>query len=252
MSKIKLYGYSTSPFVRKVGCCLYYKGLSFEFIPVNPIDPRQIAFTQQVQVPVLSIDDEWRTDSTQIILWLETRFPEKPLFGTSQRERKQILELDQWVTNSFIFCGFRSIVEAPLNSKFRHFAWRLAAIISSQTPLSDEVRSIWPEVLKMAPFIHHMVTDHDRLENLQSMKKRVANELLDHLGEGPYFGGRTLPSLIDFSIFPQVIFNYMVGIKDTLDIGQAPALNEWLKRMSKLLPQNPILVCDFMLINKRL
>ena len=45
MSDIKLYGYSTSPYVRKVGCYLYYKGLPFEFVPVNPLDHEALAFT---------------------------------------------------------------------------------------------------------------------------------------------------------------------------------------------------------------
>ncbi len=46
MANIKLYGYSTSPYVRKVACCLYYKKLPFEFIPVDPTDSKVIAFTK--------------------------------------------------------------------------------------------------------------------------------------------------------------------------------------------------------------
>ncbi len=88
MPDIKLYGYSTSPYVRKVGCCLHYKELSFEFVPVNPTDPREIAFTGQTQVPVLKIDDEWRSDSTPLAMWLDELFPEKPLLGNTQKERK--------------------------------------------------------------------------------------------------------------------------------------------------------------------
>ena len=75
MAKIRLYGYSTSPFVRKLGCCLYYKQLPFEFVPVDPTNPEQIAFTGQTQVPVLQIDDEWRNDSTPLALWLDELFP---------------------------------------------------------------------------------------------------------------------------------------------------------------------------------
>lgn len=41
-----------------MGCCLYYKNLPFEFVPVNPMDAREIAFTRQTQVPVLQIGDE--------------------------------------------------------------------------------------------------------------------------------------------------------------------------------------------------
>ena len=250
MNSIKLYGYATSPFVRKVGCCLHYKGLPFEFIPVNPIDPREIAFTCQTQVPVLQIDDEWRKDSTQLALWLDSKFPEKPLFGRSAAEREQILDLDQWVTSQLLLSGFRAVAESELTSKFRSFAWRLAAIVSSQTPLSDEVRSAWPEVLKMTPFIHHMMADVDSSEDLRSMQRRVVVELIMHLGEGPYFGGLAQPSLVDMAIFPQLVFTYMVGLKDKLEVDQAPALLDWVKRMVPLLPENPLLVRDFIIVNK--
>jgi hypothetical protein len=49
VADIKLYGYSTSPLVRKVGCCLCYKQLPFEFVPVNPVDNSQIKFCGRTQ-----------------------------------------------------------------------------------------------------------------------------------------------------------------------------------------------------------
>jgi len=247
--KIKLYGYSTSPFVRKVGCCLYYKNLPFEFIAVNPMDPKEIAFTGQAQVPVLQIGDEWRTDSTPLAIWLDELFPEKPLFGNTQQERDSILALDSWVTDSLILTGFRSAYEGEMSAKFRNQAWRLAAIVSSQTPLSDEVRNAWPDLLKMAPFIKHMMCDVDRSETLSEMLARIPLQLIENLQGGPFFGGRKEPSLVDFAIFPQVVFSYMVGMEQHLGLTLEPSLNNWLNNMKPLMPENPLLVPDFMIIN---
>jgi len=249
MADIKLYGYSTSPFVRKLACCLYYKKLPFEFVPVNPIDPKEIAFTQQTQVPVLQIDDEWRTDSTPLALWLDELFPEKPLLGNTQEERKNILALDSWVTNSLILAAFRSGYEGEMNAKFRHRAWRLAAIVSSQTPLSDEVRNTWPDLLKMAPFIKHMMCDLDPSETLAEMQARIPLQLIENLKDGPFFGGRGEPSLADFAIFPQVVFTFMVGIDQHLGLTRVPSLNNWLNNMKPFMPKNPLLVPDFMIVN---
>ena len=59
MTSVKLYGYATSPFVRKTGCFLYYKGVDFTHVPVNPIAPEEtIGFTNGSQVPVLEIDGD--------------------------------------------------------------------------------------------------------------------------------------------------------------------------------------------------
>lgn len=246
---IKLYGYSTSPYVRKVGCCLYYKNLPFEFVPVNPLDAREIAFTRQTQVPVLQIDDEWRTDSTPLALWLDELFPEKPLFGQSQQDKEDILALDDWVTNSLILSGFRTVHEAPMSAKLRANAWRLASIVSSQTPIPDEVRNAWPELLKVSPFIKHMMCNVDTSESVKEMRDRVGMELIGHLKGGTFYGGRAEPSLVDLAIFPQVVFTYMVGAEQDLMIALVPEMKDWLQRMTQYLPENPILVLDYMIVN---
>jgi len=246
---VKLYGYSTSPFVRKVGCCLYYKDLPFEFIPVNPMEPKEIAFTGQTQVPVLQIGNEWRTDSTPLAIWLDESFPEKPLLGKTPQERESILAMDSWVTDSLILAGFRSAYEGEMNAKFRHRAWRLAAIVSSQTPLPDEMRNAWPDLLKRAPFIKHMMCHADESETLSEMLARVPLQLIGNLQGGPFFGGRKEPSLVDFAIFPQVVFMYMVGMDQHLGLTLAPPLNNWLNNMKPLMPKNPLLVPDFMIVN---
>ena len=249
MLNVKLYGYSTSPFVRKVGCCLYYKDLPFEFIPVNPMEPKEIAFTGQTQVPVLQIGNEWRTDSTPLAIWLDESFPEKPLLGKTPQERESILAMDSWVTDSLILAGFRSAHEGEMNAKFRHRAWRLAAIVSSQTPLPDEMRNAWPDLLKRAPFIKHMMCHADESETLSEMLARVPLQLIGNLQGGPFFGGRKEPSLVDFAIFPQVVFMYMVGMDQHLGLTLAPPLNNWLNNMKPLMPKNPLLVPDFMIVN---
>ena len=246
----RLYGYATSPFVRKVGCCLYYKKIPFEFVPINPIDPKKIAFTRQSTVPVLEFNGEWRLDSTAIALWLDELSPERPLFGRSREEQRQILQLDNWVTDSLILSEFRALYEAKRTSKYRAFAWRLASIVSSQTPLSREVHESWPDLLKMTSFIQHMMTDIDHSESLRDMRSRVAVELIGHLKRGPFFGGLERPSLVDLTIYSLVIFNHMIGIDDQSPAERAPSLGRWLERMREELPANPILVEDFMIINQ--
>jgi glutathione S-transferase len=250
MAKIKLYGYSTSPFVRKLGCCLYFKQLPFEFVPVDPTNPEQIAFTGQTQVPVLQIDDEWRNDSTPLALWLDELFPAQPLFGRNAQERELILNVDKWVTDSLILSSFRYAREGEMTARFRQTAWRLSAIVSSQTPLSDEVRNVWPELLKMAPFIKHMLCDVDQTESLPDMQLRVGMELLEHLKQGPFFGGLEQPSLVDFAIFPQLVFNHMVGIEQGLKIAEIPSVKQWLNNIRQHLPKNPLLVPDFMIVSQ--
>ena len=41
----------------------------------------------------------------------------------------------------------------------------------------------------------------------------------------------------------------MVGLEDELAIAQVPGLREWLAKMVEYLPENPLLVPDFMIIH---
>ena len=79
MSKIELFGFPTSPYVLKVAAYLGFKHLEYEFIGVNPLNYQELSFAKVRQVPVIRSGDEWCFDSDQIALWLEQRFPERPL-----------------------------------------------------------------------------------------------------------------------------------------------------------------------------
>lgn len=248
---ITLYGYTTSPFVRKVSCYLYYKQLPFTFVGVSPVEPdKTIGFTGSTQVPVLKIGGEWRLDSSPIGVWIDELYPEKPLLGASEAEREAILTIDTWASEQFIpGMIFRSAVDADITDGFRKRAWRLAEIVSSGAEMPTHVRDTWPDLLKSAPFIKRMVNELDRTEPLLAMQQRLIMELSDHLGDGPFLGGMTAPSLADFAIYPQIMFPYQVGLMDDLILTQHPTLGPWLARVGATLPQNPWCVDDSFMVN---
>lgn len=248
---ITLYGYTTSPFVRKVSCYLYYKGLPFTFVGVSPVEPdKTIGFTGGTQVPVLKIGEEWKTDSTPIGLWIDERFPEQPLTGTTAAQKETILKIDRWASDQFIpGMIFRAAIESNVTDAFKARAWRLADIVSSAAPMQDTVKKAWPDVLKNAQFIKDMVNELDLSEPLLAMQQRLIMELSDHLGDGPFLGGLDAPSLADFAIYPQVMFPYQVGLINDLILTQHPTLGPWLTRISETLPRNPWCVEDRFLVN---
>lgn len=243
MKPIKLYGYSTSPFVRKTGCFLYYKNLDFTHIPVNPIDPAAtIGFTNQTQVPVLQIGNEWRLDSSDHARWLDAEFPDKPLCPSEHKSR--IEEVDAWVSNTFLASIFRFAIDGEMSLQFRFRAWRLAAILSAHTPLSEQVRHQWPDALKTAPFIQDMAKDMDLTESIADMQMRIFGELVAHIGDGPYLGGLDQPTMLDFAVFPQLVWGYMFGMEESLSAAAHPVVKAWLIRVAQHLPANPVLAPD--------
>jgi|TARA_R110002072_G_scaffold204914_4_gene362854 glutathione S-transferase len=248
MKTIKLYGYATSPYVRKTGCFLYYKGVDFTHVPVNPVDPEAtIGHTNGTQVPVLEIDGEWRRESSDHARWLDELFPDKPLCPPQYKSK--IEEIDQWVSNTFLASIFRGALDGELNLQFRFRAWRLAAIVSAHTPLPENIRNYWPEGLRTAPFIKHLASQMDLTESYQDMQMRIASELVGHIGDGPYMGSLQQPTMLDFAIFPQLVFGYMFGLEENLSAAQHPVIRDWMKRVSAHLPENPTLVADELQVN---
>lgn len=245
MTDIKLYGYATSPYVRKVGCFLYYKGLDFTFVPVSPMEAAQaLEFVGGTQVPVLRIDGEARRESSELAVWLDERFPEKPLCPPAHRET--IEKLDTWVSETFLTSIFRSAIDGERNLQFRYRLWRLAALVSAHTPLPEQVRHMWPDFVAHAPFVKAMSAHMDLTESLQDMTMRIGLELAGHIGQGPFIGGMDAPTMLDLAVFPQLVFPVMFGLEEHLSAGRHPVIRAWIERMMAHLPENPTLVADTM------
>ena len=248
MKSIKLYGYATSPFVRKTGCFLYYKGVDFEHVPVNPLKPKAtIVHTDGTQVPVLEIDGEWRRESSDHAYWLDELFPEKPLYPSEHRDK--IDEIERWITDKYLPSIFRTAIDGKFNRHFVKRAWRLASIVSAQTPLPLPVRLYWPIGLKTAPFIREMAKQFDRNESLEDMQMRLYSELVSHIGNGPFMGELDQPTMLDFAVFPQLVFGYMFGLEEKLNAAKHPAVKTWLARVYEHLPENPTLAPDHMQVH---
>ncbi|MEP0393150.1 MAG: glutathione S-transferase family protein [Erythrobacter sp.] len=248
MKAVKLYGYATSPFVRKTGCFLHYKGIEFTHIPVDPTKPNEtIGFTGRTQVPVLEVDGEWRLESSAHAHWLDELFPEAPL--CPPQHRAKINEIDAWISDSFLLSIFRYPIDGPDTLQFRYRGWRLAALLSAHTPLPEEVRHQWPNALRKAPFIRAMAEQMDLTESISDMQMRIAMELVAHIGEGPFLGGFAKPTMLDLAVFPQLVWSYMFGLEEQLSAAAHPAIKAWLQRVSEYLPPNPTLVSDKMLVN---
>lgn len=247
MPKVKLYGYATSPYVRKTACFLHYKKIPFEYIPVNPINPKEtIGFTGNTRVPILQIDDEWRVESSEHAHWLDELFPEYTLCPNEYKQK--IIEVDTWLNRVFLPSIFRSVIDGKLNLNARMRYWRLAAIVSSQTPLPEKIRHQWPEILMQASFIQKMGEDMDLTEDPKDMQMRIGMELVTHIGDGPFIASMECPTMLDFAVFPQVVFGVMAGLEDKLLAAMHPVLKNWIKAVAKHLPENPILIPNYMIV----
>jgi glutathione S-transferase len=85
-----------SPYCWRVRMALAHKGLDCEFIPWRFTEKDRIAFSGQGMVPVLVDGDTTVSDSWKIALYLESRYPQNPLFGC-ETAQAQALFIKHWV-----------------------------------------------------------------------------------------------------------------------------------------------------------
>lgn len=86
---IQLYGANASPFVRKVMAVLALKGLAYEHIPSMPFSgDRELASVSPLsKVPALVDGDLNIADSKVICRYLESAYPEVPVYPTDVLDR---------------------------------------------------------------------------------------------------------------------------------------------------------------------
>ena len=247
---VRLYGYATSPFVVKVGTFLKYKQVPFEFVPVNPVFPkRQLGqFPRQRRVPVLSIDDQWRADSTPLGIWLDEVFPQRPILGDTPEETRQILALDQWVNDQLIMGRFRQAMEWESVWDGLRNGWNLSRILHDATPLPLPVRKGWPFIVKRVGFVRRFGQSVGQSEPLPAMRQRQCREFIAHLGNGPFLGSRERVSLADLSAYSTIVMPHLVGMHGPNDFLDEPDILAWCHRMQEQLPTNPLVVPDHMLV----
>jgi glutathione S-transferase len=118
MTMITLYDCATAPSPRRARILLAEKGIAHETVEVDLRNGEQLseAFRQvnpQCTVPVLKTDDGLLlTDNASITAWLEARFPEPALLGSTPAEKAEIASWNWRVE----FEGLLAIAEAMRNS----------------------------------------------------------------------------------------------------------------------------------------
>lgn len=227
MCSITLYTFVTSPYGLKVQAYLAYKRLPYETIYVDPFKPRRTLPLGRV-VPVLSIDGESRNGSQEIARWLDQRFPARPLFPEGDPSCVRVL--DDWVQHCLITASFKFAM--PQLSAFLPMqienGWRLGRAMDRTIP-GDVIgwrRSLWPLVLRAAPFIRREAARAPG-RSLLSTARIVTARLHSELEDGPFLCGRTTPSVADLSAYGALIPPYELGLRGSGAFLRRPRIREW-------------------------
>jgi glutathione S-transferase len=136
---MKIYGASLSPFVRKTLLALESKGISYEQVPLVPLDPPPgyEKISPLKKIPAMEHDGFTVADSSVICAYLEEVFPEVSLLPADPRERATARFIEEYgdtrlVENVSVFF-FERLVK-PLFMKQGPDEARLEDVAANQLP----------------------------------------------------------------------------------------------------------------------
>ena len=154
---LELYQFELSHYCEKVRLILDYKQLEYRKIEVTP-GVGQIELMQKSgsrQVPVLKDGSTYVADSTEIALYLERKYPERPILPTNSLAKGQSLLIEEWA-------------DVSIGSKARKAF--IGALNQNQNFRTSLLPNNTPDIVKTAV-------------------GAIPGEVLDALGTGVGFGG---------------------------------------------------------------
>jgi glutathione S-transferase len=210
---IVLYGPSMAPFTEKCRRALLLKGLEFDLRePEGPEDFKRWS-PKTGLLPVLTIDEELVSDSTEILLRLDQLWPDPPLLSPEPQIAEQQRSLEDWADESFLWYWNRWARVRPHHDAgndgqsapraFRRLRAWLAAGGTWERPLTGILRGV-----------------NDRMVDLENF-----------LGARPYFYAEriSMADLAVYSMLRTMEFDAIPGSAALLI--QHPPLVEFLRRV---------------------
>lgn len=236
---ITLYSYVTSPYAMKVHCYLLYKKLPFEIFYVSPTNPAKELPVGQ-QIPVLKIGGEVRNESSSLGIWLDNKFPDNAqLISKDKQLEKDILNLDQWVTDTLIPTVFYSVYPQINTSSLRCISnsLRLGYCVEKTTTngLPYGLRFLWPIFIRNTPFIRRLIAPIAKSGSVEQSRRDALLYLEDRLKNKSFLAGTETPSLVDLSAWPQIVIPHKLGLKGFDDFMSYPNILRWVERIEPFL-----------------
>lgn len=222
--KITFYDWPYSPFCMKVRAILDYKQLAYE--AVNPIGQASAIRRRggTGKVPAIEMGGEFITDSTDIALALDARFPDPPLLPADTHRRGLSHVIEDWADESLYFLGlyYRWHDQEGRAAIPRAFGKSLTGRIAYRFYLRRILGQLRGQGTSRKP-PDHVARDLERqLDAVEGL-----------LHPGPYVLGDT-PFLCDFALWGQLNYLNKTPVGGRAMAGRRSIL-DYLERVSAFL-----------------
>jgi glutathione S-transferase len=213
-SGIVLSGPPLAPYTEKVRRALNLKSLDYELRePSGPEDYKRWSPDTGL-LPVLEVDGDLISDSTEILLALDERFPDNPLLSSDPRTASQQRQLVDWADESFLWFYVRS-----------------QRLQEESAARADAPVSSWARVVG-AWFKAGGTWERPEAALLRELGSRM-DDLMNFLGSRPFFYSDRI-SMADLGVYGMLRVLYRDGIPGaSLLLNHRPALISYMARVEE-------------------
>jgi glutathione S-transferase len=193
---LELYQWELSQYSEKVRLILDYKGLKYRKIEVIPGIGQVELFrlTGQKQLPVLKDRQKYIVDSTEIAKYLDSEYPERPLFPTNPQKRALTLLIEDWADESL---GVKSR-KALFAAISQDYNFRKSLLPVSMAPILKTALEAVPNDLFSILGLG-VGFSPDVINSAIASLKQDLEMLITILKDSPYLVGDE-PTLADFAV----------------------------------------------------
>lgn len=208
--KLVLYGHAESPFSEKCRRGLAYKRLAYEMrISSGPEDVRRWS-PETGLLPVMRVDGELVSDSTNILLALDRIRPEPPLLSLDPFVAAQQRNLEEWADESFLWY------------------WQKWFQLEAEAP--PAARGAWARLRRRLGGGRGAELRRARAEITKGLESRL-DDLVSFLGGRSFFFGEQ-PSIADLTVHSMLVTIRRDRIPGSARLlASRPALVELMQRV---------------------
>jgi len=224
--KPKLYQYAACPFCGKVKSFLAYKKIDFETIEVNPLNKREIKFSEDYKAVPIYIDSKGRqvNDSNAIMKHIDEEFPEKKVFSD---DPAQAAKDEQWLVWSEKYVkGLPTVVYETFKDSLAAFNY------ITKTGKFNWFQSLtirYTGALAMT-LVAKAIRKREQISDPAQFVLRMVGEWSDGLQGKPFMAGEK-PGVADLSVFG--ISRAVGDLKASELFRKNQVFWQWLERMKR-------------------
>lgn len=220
-----LYQYQACPFCNKVKAFLEYNDIPYKIVEVNPINKKEIKWSDYKKVPILKVYGEQMVDSTDIIDKLHQRM--HPDSGPEDDETKK---WRGWVDNHLVHVLSPNIYRSP-SEAIESFDY---ITTHGNFSFTERLLAKYSGAAAMY-FVSKKLKKRHNITDERKALYEAAETWVDALKGRQYLGGSE-PNLGDLAVFGVLRpIRYLTAGKDMVENTR---IGEWFTRMeSQMKPQ---------------